>query len=163
MNRHESFVERIIREAIEQGRFKDLQGKGQPLDLRENPFEDPDLRMVHRLLRNAGFAPPWLEESKEIDAELEQARSKLTRAWNIFDGKCGLRVHYELERANDDFRKQVVQLNKRIEVYNLRVPAAVFQKSRIDAEKLLSDMCETFVNQIATRGNDEGRGRGEEC
>ena len=50
-------------------------GKGEPIDLRENPFEDPDLRTAHRLLRNAGFAPAWIEERKDIDAELA-ARAK---------------------------------------------------------------------------------------
>jgi DnaJ family protein C protein 28 len=80
MNRLETTIERIIREEIERGQFDNLQGKGQPLDLRENPFEDPDLRTVHRLLRNAGFAPAWLEERKDINAEFDHACSKLARA-----------------------------------------------------------------------------------
>ncbi|MGH9904218.1 MAG: DUF1992 domain-containing protein, partial [Pyrinomonadaceae bacterium] len=49
----------MLREAIEAGEFDDLPGKGQPIDLNENPFEDPDLRVVHKLLRDAGFAPAW--------------------------------------------------------------------------------------------------------
>jgi len=65
-----------------------LPGKGEPINLRENPFEDPDRRTVHRLLRNAGFAPAWIEERKDIDAEFEAARTKLSRAWTLF-GKSG--------------------------------------------------------------------------
>jgi len=53
MNRIESLAEKRLREAIENGEFDNLQGKGEPIDLSENPFEDPDLRAVHRLLRNA--------------------------------------------------------------------------------------------------------------
>ena len=60
-------TEKKLREAIENGEFDNLPGKGNPVDLKENPFEDPDLRMVHRLLRNAGFAPAWIEERKDID------------------------------------------------------------------------------------------------
>ncbi|MGI9066694.1 MAG: DnaJ family domain-containing protein [Pyrinomonadaceae bacterium] len=45
-------TEKKLREAIENGEFDDLPGKGEPIDLKENPFEDPDLRVVHRLLRN---------------------------------------------------------------------------------------------------------------
>ena len=41
-----------MREAIENGEFDNLPGKGEPIDLSENPFEDPDLRVVHRLQRN---------------------------------------------------------------------------------------------------------------
>jgi DnaJ family protein C protein 28 len=51
---------------MEQGEFDDLPGKGQPVDTSENPFEDPELRLAHRMLRNAGFAPAWIEERKDI-------------------------------------------------------------------------------------------------
>ncbi len=77
MNRLESLTEKKLREAIENGEFDNLPGKGEPIDFKENPFEDPDLRVVHRLLRNAGFAPAWIEERKDIDAELEMARNKI--------------------------------------------------------------------------------------
>jgi len=71
MSRLESMAERMLREAIEAGEFDDLPGKGQPVNLSQNPFEDPDLRVVHKLLRDAGFAPAWIEERKDIDATLE--------------------------------------------------------------------------------------------
>ena len=53
MNRLESLTEKRLREAIENGEFDNLPGKGEAIDLIENPFEDPDLRVVHPLLRNA--------------------------------------------------------------------------------------------------------------
>src|SRR5215471_21636017 len=76
----ESLVERKIREAMEEGDFDNLPGKGQPLDLAENPFEDPELRMAHRLLRNAGFAPAWIEERKDVYLESEELQRRLERA-----------------------------------------------------------------------------------
>jgi hypothetical protein len=141
LNRLETSVERIIREAIERGELDNLQGKGQPLDLRENPFEDPDLRTVHRLLRNAGFAPAWLEERKDIDAEFDHACSKLARAWHIYGTRSVPSVHCELERAVEEFRKQVAELNQRIEIYNLKAPGAVFQRSRINPDKSVLEIC----------------------
>jgi len=141
MNRLESLTEKKLREAIENGEFDDLPGKGEPIDLKENPFEDPDLRVVHRLLRNAGFAPAWIEERKDIDAELEAARTKLSRAWMLF-GKGGKTPSdEEWERIVREFREQVVELNKRISVYNLKAPAAVFHRKRIDPEKLIEAVC----------------------
>ena len=80
MDKRESLIDKLIRESMERGEFDDLPGRGQPIDLSENPFEDPELRTVHRLLRNAGFAPAWIEERKDIDAELERARAILVRA-----------------------------------------------------------------------------------
>src|SRR5712692_2996366 len=83
MKRWESLIDQKIREAIERGEFDDLPGKGARVDLSENPFEDPELRLAHRMLRDAGFAPSWIEERKDIDAEFELARTKLARKWSI--------------------------------------------------------------------------------
>ncbi|MDR3703504.1 MAG: DUF1992 domain-containing protein [Candidatus Sulfopaludibacter sp.] len=74
-------AERKIREAMDEGLFDRLEGTGRPLDLDENPFEDPSLRMAHRLLKNNGFAPAWILEGKEIDREiawLEEKRHSLS-------------------------------------------------------------------------------------
>ena len=65
-------ADRKIQEAMEEGAFEDLSGRGQPLPLDDDPFEDPSLRMAHRLLRNNGFAPAWIEEGKEIEAVIEE-------------------------------------------------------------------------------------------
>ena len=74
-------AERKIREAIEEGAFEHLEGTGKPLDLSENPFEDPSDRMANRLLKNNGFAPDWIEEAKEIAAE-SRRRKKLGACMN---------------------------------------------------------------------------------
>ena len=66
MDKWESLVDRLIRESMERGEFDSLSGTGEPIDLTENPFEDPDLRTANRLLRNAGFAPAWIEERTDI-------------------------------------------------------------------------------------------------
>ena len=68
-------ADRKIREAMEEGAFENLDGAGETVDWRENPFEDPAGRMAHRLLRNNGFAPAWIEEGREIDAEIRHLRA----------------------------------------------------------------------------------------
>lgn len=140
MNRLESQAEKLLREAIEKGEFDNLPGKGKPLDLRENPFEDPDLRTVHRLLRNAGFAPAWIEERKDIDAALTTARVKLERAWNLFGKQQGEKLHPDWERSVRDFRQVAAELNQRIRIYNLKAPSAVFHRTVIDAEKTIAEI-----------------------
>ncbi len=82
-------VDQKIREAMEQGELDDLEGKGKPLDTSENPFEDPELRLAHRMLRNTGFAPAWIEERKDIDSEFENARRRLPRAWRVLQNSLG--------------------------------------------------------------------------
>ena len=137
MNRLESLAEKMLREAIENGEFDDLPGKGEPLDLKENPFEDPDLRVVHRLLRNAGFAPAWIEERKDIDAEFEAARTKLSRAWALFGTGGKSPSDHEWERSLREFKEKIAELNQRTRIYNLKAPAAVFHRRHIDADKII--------------------------
>ena len=134
MKRWESSVEKQIREAMEEGKFDNLPGKGKPIDLSENPFEDPDLRTAHRLLREAGFAPAFIEERKHIDRELESARTQLHRAWTIrHSGSSG--DHDVLwERVEREFREKVTELNSRIRLHNLKVPAGVFHRRLIDVD-----------------------------
>jgi hypothetical protein len=96
-------AERKIREAMDEGAFDHLEGKGEPLDLSENPYEDASLRMAHRLLKNNGFAPAWIEEAKEIDAEYRR-----------------LLTYYN--SSTKEFRERVERLNKRILVFNLKAP-----------------------------------------
>ena len=102
-------AERKIREAMEEGAFDCLEGKGEPLDLRENPFEDPSVRMAHRLLKNNGFAPAWIEEAREIEAESRRLRGQATV-------------------SPADFRSRVAELNRRILVFNLKAPAVSLHK-----------------------------------
>ena len=60
-------AERKIREAMEQGEFDDLPGKGRPLAMEEDLAGVPaELRMAYRILKNAGFLPPEVELRKEI-------------------------------------------------------------------------------------------------
>src|SRR5215467_12202397 len=111
----ESLVDKKIREAIEAGEFDNLAGTGQPIDLSENPFEDPDWRTAHRLLRNAGFAPSWIEEQKEIDAGLEAARIVLARNWNIKLNARATRNEASAQRrwdlALETFHEKIRELN----------------------------------------------------
>ena len=138
MNRLESLTEKSIREAIEKGEFDNLPGKGQPLDLSENPFEDPDLRTVHRLLRNAGFAPAWIEERKDIEAQLDLARPTLMRAWRLY-GPAGVAANGDnWERNVAEFREKVAELRQRIHIYNLKAPSPVFHKRLLDPDVIIA-------------------------
>ncbi len=140
MSRLESMAERMLREAIEAGEFDNLPGKGQPVDLSQNPFEDPDLRIVHKLLRDAGFAPAWIEERKDIDATFEAARQTLTRAWKIYRPAGVSPSDAAWERNLAEFRDKVAELNSRIRLYNLKVPAAVFQRRLFDTDKVIESV-----------------------
>lgn len=119
MNVWNLIAERKIREAMEEGAFDCLDGKGEPLDLTENPFEDPSLRMAHRLLTNNGFAPAWMEESKDIDAESHRLRGQARNQGSI---------------SPEEFRQRVEILNRRIVAFNLKAPLVSLHKRLFEIE-----------------------------
>ena len=68
---------------MDRGEFDDLPGKGQPLDLSEDPFERPEMRMANRVLRNAGIAPAEVSlrrELTELKENLRNSKSEIERA-----------------------------------------------------------------------------------
>jgi DnaJ homolog subfamily C member 28 len=142
MDRYERLVDKLIRESMERGEFEQLDGAGEPIDLSENPFEDPDLRTAHRLLRNAGFAPAWIEERKDIDSLFREAKATLCRARNIYGRDGKLSESPQWNRALQDFRERVAELNRRIRIYNLKAPAVAFHQKVIDAEAVIESLSE---------------------
>ncbi|TDQ39775.1 DUF1992 domain-containing protein [Aureibacillus halotolerans] len=59
-------IEERIRKAMEEGAFNDLPGKGKPLPKPKDVNVPGDLKLSHKVLKNAGFLPPEMELRKEI-------------------------------------------------------------------------------------------------
>ena len=59
-------VEQRIKEAQEKGDFDGLPGRGEPLKLHDDRYLPEDLRLAYKILKNADYLPPELEEKKEI-------------------------------------------------------------------------------------------------
>jgi len=133
MDKWELIAERKIREAMAEGAFENLSGKGRPLKLEEDPYEDPSLRMAHRLLRNNGFAPAWIEEAKDLEHAIEMARRNVARA-------LAARGARERQRILDGSREQVAEINRRILAHNLKTPSTQFHMRPVDAEDLIGSL-----------------------
>ena len=132
-------IEDHIRKAMEEGKFDDLPGKGKPIHWDENPLVEPDWQLAFRMLRDAGFALPWMETRKEIESLLETARGSLKRAgdWKQSATAAGQPTAYvedEWQRALGVFREQITEINPLIFGYNLEVPLSRFQRPPVDAE-----------------------------
>ncbi|MCO4769844.1 MAG: DUF1992 domain-containing protein [Deltaproteobacteria bacterium] len=61
-------VDRMIEAAIKKGEMDNLPFKGEPIPIEDDSHIHPELRMVMRILKNAGIAPPLVEEMKRIRA-----------------------------------------------------------------------------------------------
>jgi DnaJ family protein C protein 28 len=118
----QGFVERQIQEAQARGEFDNLPGHGKPLPLEAlNPYEGPNA-LAHKILRDHGFAPEWIELDKEIRRELKAVRHRLTASYR----------QYGPDTTLARFAEQIAELNDKITLYNLKAPAMQFQRRRID-------------------------------
>ncbi len=141
-------IEKLIRKAQEEGKFDNLHGKGQPLRLDDNPFEDPAAALANRMLKENDFRPAWLEEDLSVRQELAAARRTFVRVrdWRAAElaalsGRQDVAalqqrqlVAHEWGLAQERFRRKLAELNKAIFVNNLRVPSTQFQRVKIDVE-----------------------------
>jgi hypothetical protein len=59
-------IEERIRKAQKKGAFDNLEGAGKPLKLEEDSHIAEDLRLAHKILKNANCLPPEIELKKEI-------------------------------------------------------------------------------------------------
>jgi len=61
----EAIVEERIKKAQKDGEFKNLKGLNEPLKFEDQHIPE-ELRLSHKILKNAGFLPPEVELKKKI-------------------------------------------------------------------------------------------------
>jgi len=121
----ETMVERQIREAIDDGRFDDLPHEGERL-----PIDDDALggewALAHRMLKNAGVAPAWIEADKQARALLDERDRLLDRAPRL--SPLGRR------RGRDELRRIVDAANRAIMRVNIEAPTDRQQRRMLDLD-----------------------------
>lgn len=120
---YESLIDQQVREAEAAGQFRDLPGAGKPLNLDDDKDVPEELRVGFRMLKNAGYAPPWIELQKSIrddQAALARWLEQANRRWpNLGErDQAALRAEYE---------QRIAELNKQITAYNLTAPPVAGQ------------------------------------
>ena len=61
-----TFVDQLLNAAVRNGEFDNLKYKGEPIPIEDDSHIHPELRMVFRILKGAGIAPPHVEEMKRL-------------------------------------------------------------------------------------------------
>ncbi len=136
---------------MQRGEFDRLPGAGKPLVWEDDAHIPPDWQLAFKMLKDAGCAPEWIEQDKEIRAERdalarwleqqtrwqrEQVAALATRA--PADARA-VREHLARarERVRADYRARATALNRAIDAFNLQVPVVRLQHARIRIEEEL--------------------------
>lgn len=142
----------MLKKAIERGEFDNLAGAGKPLDLEENPFEPNELHMVHKILKDNGYAPYWIELGKDIDG----LRAKLNREVDsfkqytrmVFSQKRSRAAMRRYEQKKNDFdaqsRERLEEISNKILDYNLNCPVSDLGRVNFDVDTELK----SIINDI---------------
>lgn len=78
----EKLIDKIIREAMNEGEFDELEGKGKPVDLSSYFSTPEDLRAGHAVMKNAGVIPEeaqLLKEAQTLRQELDACENEEDR------------------------------------------------------------------------------------
>jgi len=123
----EIIAERKIEEAMQEGKFENLPGKGKPLPMDEEWFVPPEMRPAVRLLKSAGVLPDWLEYARQIEDAREECRRCWQRAEHEYPRICQQPLEQYtlwLEQRTHELHRAMERVNQLILVYNCCAPAS---------------------------------------
>ena len=110
-------AEERIRQAMEEGKFDNLEGAGKPLRPDGTENLPPELRMAFRVLKNAGYVPAEIAEEREISRavellstmEDEQERYRQLQKLNVMIMKMNERRGRPVNLEADDYYGRIVE------------------------------------------------------
>ena len=143
-----------IDEAVRNGAFDNLRGKGKPLPLDRNPYVPEDQQMANDLLKNNNLAPHWISERTAMLETIERLRGRLRtisqrfqQAWqSAADEKTRQQLDESWQRQLDEWGQEIKELNRRITTVNLQQPIARMEifKVLLDEELMRMGMKQTL-------------------
>ncbi|MFZ1756149.1 MAG: DnaJ family domain-containing protein [Caldilineaceae bacterium] len=124
----QDFISNRIEEAMREGAFDDLPGKGKPLKLNENPNEPSDMVMANSILKNNDASPLWIGDRKKLLEDIEALRAEMSQRWGWMQedwaAPDGDREWLSRRWAEQiaAWKDQIAKLNSRILSLNLILP-----------------------------------------
>ncbi|GDX41460.1 hypothetical protein LBMAG21_17520 [Armatimonadota bacterium] len=133
----EALAERQVQDAVEEGAFDNLPGKGKPLRF-ENLTGIPYAELIaNRILKNAGVLPEWVQAQKDLEAEISTLLAQRTKliednlkrqAQIVYLPTDHISVNkYRLwhKQSRDNFHKKMKRINGLILKLNLTAPSTI--------------------------------------
>lgn len=124
----ERLVEDLIQESIARGDFRNLSGAGKPLTKFEhNPYADPMMHNLNRILIDNGYQPPWVVTQRDIREAIAIIRKRLLVGRTGLGDPMTPKKQSQWEELCASVQEDLVKLNKMVDNYNLIVPMLTMQ------------------------------------
>lgn len=138
-----------IEKAMQDGEFSNLRGEGKPFNFTDENSVPEEWRLAYRIMKDNDITPEWIGLKKEIEDAIQQARERLNRAYRLYhadekrladaSGTGGVLKRLEVKQfwraAQNVFRKEVEEINRKIQIFNLKVPASSLTRDLLNAER----------------------------
>jgi len=111
-------AERKISEAIQKGLLDTREWRNKPLPMTNDNLVPEELRMAHKILKNAGYLPPEIEAKKEIQqiedllasCEDERTRVKQIKKLNYLVLKMNIMKGNTITiKSQEDYYRKIVE------------------------------------------------------
>ena len=137
-------VNDLILESMSRGEFNNLPGAGKPLPQLEeppNPVLDRTTERLNQILVNTGFAPQWVTLGKDITTQVNQLRNKICVKWTQL-GPLPMDLHKarKWEELLDEYKCDLISVNKMVDKFNLIVPILNQQKTHYHLQRIVSQV-----------------------
>lgn len=140
-----------IEEAMRDGQFENLRGRGTPLDPTPDPHVLPEMQRANSPLKNNGLAPAWISERSAVLAAIGALHSKIQRAAiayatalrNAKDRLAPEQIKADWQEQLSSLRADVGALSRRIELQNFNQPAAFLEIFKV---RLEDDVAQALKN-----------------
>jgi DnaJ family protein C protein 28 len=143
IQRWSDMMDDIIDEAISEGLFDNLPGKGKPLNLTTNPFS-PETELAHQLLKANDFTLPWITERAALLETIDDLRDRVSRQWTKYQDEFLVTENKSIQislnlgwaRKIEQWSQEIRDLNIQIAEANLKQPAKPLEiiKISLDSE-----------------------------
>lgn len=128
-------ISQRIEDAMREGHFDNLRGKGKPLDPAPEPHVPPDMQMANSLLKNNTLTPAWIADRNAMLTEIERFRAKLRQVVADFrvarEAAGSEMAHAALEQRWQlqltAWEEEIRTLNRRIELQNFKQPVTFLE------------------------------------
>ncbi|GLH01598.1 Uncharacterized protein GBIM_07701 [Gryllus bimaculatus] len=120
----ERLVEDLIQESMARGDFNNLSGSGKPLKRQNiNPYVDFVTHKMNEVLIDNGFVPEWITLQKDVTQEINNLRDLLAQKRTLLGPEPLTSKEKSIwEKELKNIHERVVQLNRKINSFNLQVP-----------------------------------------